>query len=496
MIPRDPFSFDEDEGERTVIRPAPSPIREASGKDPLGGDDGFGRSGGFASEDPTLTGTEAGSPFSNPFAPPAAAPPKAQARRSEPAATKGKAVSTAPIVSVGPNPLIAAGARLIALVNALRAETRYDDIGRLRQEVVEELRRFQADARDGGGADEEVRYGHYALCALLDEVVLSTPWGAKSAWARQTLVATFHNEVVSGDRMFEIAEALEARPNRSPHLLELIYLCLSFGFEGRMRLDRQGASRLFAMRERIYGAISNRRGPFERTLSPQWRGVDAAYRPLARQIPLWTYGAGFAVVAVLVYGGFLLALSGAAAKAVAPLGGLYAAGPAHLNRTAAAPPSDTRLYQTVIGILKPDIDAGRVGVTDQSDAVVVRLKDKGLFASGSADLDAGYDGTMQRVARAIGLTTGEVPVTGHTDNQAIRSLRFASNQALSQARAQTVADKLTADGAAHERLKATGVGETEPVGDDATDQGRRQNRRVEVAIPKTYASAVGSARIM
>ena len=84
-------------------------------------------------------------------------------------------------------------------------------------------------------------------------------------------MATFHNEVVSGDRMFEIAESLEQRPNRAPDLLELIYYCISFGFEGRMRLDRQGASRLFQLRERIFAALRNVRGPFERGLSPSWR---------------------------------------------------------------------------------------------------------------------------------------------------------------------------------------------------------------------------------
>ena len=480
--PRDPFNFDKDEGERTVIRPAAGSVRDEFGRDEFGPDD------------PTLTGIDTGR-TADPFAPPSR-PTKRPKRGGGPTAETRRAVSTAPIEAVGPNPLIAAGARLIALVNALRAETRYDDIGRLRQEVVEELRGFQAEARDAGASDEEVRYGHYALCALIDEVILSTPWGAKSAWARQTLVATFHNEVVSGDRMFEIAEALEARPNRAPNLLELIYLCLSFGFEGRMRLDRQGASRLFTLRERIYGAIRNRRGAFERALSPQWRGEDAAYQPLARQIPLWVYGAGFAVLAVMIYAGFLFALSGAEARAVKPLSALYAAGPARLNRTAPPPPSDTRLYQTVLGILKPDIDAGRVGVTDQPDAVVVRLKDKGLFGSGSADLDAAYDGTMQRIAQAIALTTGDVPVTGHTDNEPVRSLRFASNQALSEARAQTVVDKLTADGAPKDRLKPAGVGETQPVADDATDTGRRQNRRVEVAIPKTYAASAGNERIM
>ncbi len=480
--PRDPFSFDgEDEGERTVIRPAPGAVRG-----------GFGS----AEDDPTLVGARDGADGANPFAPPSARAPSRSAPRAA-AASPARSVSDAPIAVVGgANPLINAGARLIALANALRAETRYDDVARLRQEVIEELRGFQQQCRDAGAGEDEVRYGHYALCALLDEVILSTPWGAKSAWARQSLVATFHNEVVSGDRMFEIAESLESRPNRAPDLLELIYYCISFGFEGRMRLDRQGASRLFQMRERIYAVLRNLRGPYERGLSPNWRGEDAAYQALARQVPLWVYGAGFAVLAVLIYAAFLLALSGAGARAVRPLAGIYAGDAAKLNRQAPPPPSDTRLFQTVLGILKPDIDAGRVAVTDGTDAVLVRLKDKGLFASGSADLDAGYDATLQRVAKAIGLTVGDVPVTGHTDDKPVRSLRFPSNQALSEARARTVVDKLVADGAAKDRLKPSGLGETEPVAPDSDEAGRRQNRRVEVAIPKTYAPNAGAERVM
>ena len=248
------------------------------------------------------------------------------------------------------------------------------------------------------------------------------------------------------------------------------------------------ASRLFDMRERIHNALTQLHGPYERALSPSWRGEDAAYVPIAKQAPLWVYGAALATLALLVYAGVLFALAGAGQAAIRPLSSLYAAAPAKLNRTAPAPASDTRLYQTVLGILKPDIDAGRVGVTDGADAVLVRLKDKGLFASGSADLDASYDGTMTRVAQAIGLTTGDVPVTGHTDDKPVRSLRFASNQALSLARANTVTGKLVADGAPSARLKPSGLGETQPVVSNDDEAGRRQNRRVEVAIPKTYGA--------
>jgi len=193
------------------------------------------------------------------------------------------------------------------------------------------------------------------------------------------------------------------------------------------------------------------------------------------------------VLLLACYAGFLFRLSSLGDGALAPLSSIYRTGPAELNRTAPAPPGDSKLYLTILDILKPDIDAGRVAVSDDPDAVGVRLKDRGLFASGSADLDAGYGETMGRIAQAIGITEGAVPVTGHTDDQRIASLRYPSNQALSQARAAAVVAALQGAGVAPDRLQPTGVGETQPVADNASEEGRRQNRRVELAIPKTYA---------
>jgi type VI secretion system protein ImpK len=477
---RNPFEpgAGEDDGDRTLIgpgsggsaRPAPPPI-----------DDG--------------DRTQIHGQPSGPFQRPATTPPRARPAPSPPRAAGGpftpSAMSLESFTGVNANPLLAAGTPLIVLANSLRGVVSHDDVTRLRRTVVDELRRFQARTRELSVSEEEARYGHYALCALIDEVVLSTPWGAKSGWGAQTLVATFHNEVVSGDRMFEVADALEARPGRSPNLLELIYVCLSFGFEGRMRLEHGGASRLLQIRDRLYGAIRNLRGPVERGLSPNWRGVDAAYRPITRETPAWVYAALFAVLLLALYAALVLRLATLGDRALAPLTATYRGGPAELNRTAPAPAGDSKLYLTILDILKPDIDAGRVGVTDDPDAVTVRLKDKGLFASGSADLDAGYDETMTRIAQAIGITRGPVPVTGHTDDQRIASLRFPSNQALSDARAAAVVERLVRAGVAADRLHPSGLGETQPVASNADEGGRRQNRRVEVAIPKSYLEQPG-----
>jgi type VI secretion system protein ImpK len=473
---KDPFDFDDEDADKTMIRPMPG-----------------GRIGKSAEADADRTMIArpgASKPLDDAGDRTMIARPGATlaARDTQPSPFSPIDAETAlrSLETAGPNPLIAAAAPLIALANRLRGLANHEAVDNLRTKVVDELRVFQQNARNRNIADDEVRYGHYAVCALIDEVVLSTPWGAKSSWPKQSLVATFHNEVVSGNRMFEMAESLEARPNRSPNLLELIYLCISFGFEGRTRVQERGASTLQKMRDRVYKAIRERRGPYEKALSVRWKGVDARYQPMSRQIPLWVFAAGFAVLALGVYAALAFMLASKGDRSLVPIKAAFQAGPAALNRSAPPPPSDNRLYLTILDILKPDIDAGRVAVSDNPDNVAVRLKDKGLFPSGSTELDSAYSETMGRVAQASNLTKGMMQVVGHTDNVPIRSLRFPSNQALSEARAQTIAQLLTASSVDTNRMQVSGVGDGQPVADNGTDEGRRENRRVEVTIPKDY----------
>jgi len=67
-------------------------------------------------------------------------------------------------------------------------------------------------------------------------------------------------------------------------------------------------------------------------------------------------------------------------------------------------------------------------------------------------------------------------VEGHTDNQG----NAAANQALSERRAQAVVAWLSAHGIAASRLSAKGLGQTNPVADNTTEDGRAKNRRVEL----------------
>lgn len=98
-----------------------------------------------------------------------------------------------------------------------------------------------------------------------------------------------------------------------------------------------------------------------------------------------------------------------------------------------------------------------------------------LFASGQAEIDASSAPILERLSLAIIATPGvDVEVVGHTDGEGAVEI----NQDISERRAQAVVDRLIELGVPEERLRARGAGESEPLGDNDTEEGRAQNRRI------------------
>ena len=108
----------------------------------------------------------------------------------------------------------------------------------------------------------------------------------------------------------------------------------------------------------------------------------------------------------------------------------------------------------------------------------------GLFAPGDATVRADYQGLLARIAAALTKVPGQIDVIGHTDTLPIRTLRFPSNWELSRARALSVARLLEGDGVSRDRIRADGLGDTQPLPDASNDtpQGRARNRRVEITL--------------
>jgi type VI secretion system protein ImpK len=135
--------------------------------------------------------------------------------------------------------------------------------------------------------------------------------------------------------------------------------------------------------------------------------------------------------------------------------------------------------------LAPEIEQGLVAVFANGAAVVVRINNKGLFASGSDQISAEFLPTVNRIAWALEEEQGRAIVAGHSDNVPIRTLRFPSNYHLSLARAESVTKILQQGLSQPNRLSAEGRAENEPLASNATAEGRAQNRRIEIILSKT-----------
>ena len=417
------------------------------------------------------------------------APPSAPPLAQPPLATPPASVTGPDVVRVGSSPLIAAAAPLLQLLSRLRNTLSQPDPAELRERAVGEVRRFEQASRDTGVPMEQLRPAHYALCASLDDVVQATPWGSQGAWATRSLVSTFHQEVRSGDRFFDLLNQVKQNPGNFLPVIELMYLCLSLGFQGRYRLSPRGPAELDRVREETYGVIARQRPKPDPELSPHWRGVSAPYKPARAELPVWVVAAaGFAVIGGL----FSWTAFGLNGDSDALFARMMAAPPARMPvilRAAVVqppppppPPAEPGAIDKLRAFLRPEIEQGLVAVVGSDAIPVVRIRNRGLFASGSAEVQPRFTGLLERIGQALAEERGPVQVIGYTDNQPIRSVQFPSNYQLSAARARAAADIVGRTIGSPSRISTEGRADADPIANNATAEGREENRRIEVVL--------------
>jgi type VI secretion system protein ImpK len=466
-----PFS-EPDDSDRTVIRPMPGgrrppPAPAAPGSSPF---------------DAALRP----SPFD---APPKAMPAQPFAPAPYAAAPPPRAPSDAPeSIAMGGEPLIAAAGPLLQLLANLRNTLSQPNAGELRERAIRELRRFEEVARARGVPQDQLPPAHYALCASLDDVVMDTPWGSQGGWAQRSLVSTFHKEVQSGERFFNVLRQLQQNPGAFLPVLELMYFCLSLGYMGRYRLSPRGPAEIDKLREDTYATIRRQRPAGEAGLSPHWQGVTAPYRARRISVPVWLAGVVALGLVAILYGSFLFSLGRASdatfqAAITAPPSSM----PAITRAQPVVPPAEPAAQGPTIldrlsAFLSPEIAAGKVSVLGTVYQPIIRINNTGLFASGSAAVEDDDAPLLQKIGTALGRETGEVVVTGYSDNQPIHTLQFPSNFELSTARAQAAASIMDQTIGDESRISAKGLGDADPVASNDTAAGRAQNRRIDITL--------------
>nr|WP_124088459.1 type IVB secretion system protein IcmH/DotU [Pseudogemmobacter humi] len=389
----------------------------------------------------------------------------------------------------GVNPLVASAGTLFALISRIRNRAQHPDPDALRRSVVGAVRSFETHALQKGCDPQAIKVARYAICATIDDLVLNTPWGGTSGWSTQSLVSTFHREVVGGDRFYDLLARLEQDPARNIDLLEFLYMCLSLGFEGRLRVEQGGADRHLQVREGLAQIIRRQRGEPGQDLSPHWPGVVKPFRALSLWKPFWIAVA--ATVALLGAGfmGLSWALSSETGRLLGAMSTLESGPPPELARRAPpVPPPPPEVENTgqqldrIKGFLKAEIDDGLVTVEQDATSIKVVMAGAGMFGSGSDVLKSGFETAIARVAEAVNDTKGPVLVVGHSDSDPIKTSRFPSNMHLSLARAESVRKLLAETVKQADRLSAEGRADREPLVPNDSAANKAKNRRIEIVL--------------
>jgi type VI secretion system protein ImpK len=375
------------------------------------------------------------------------------------------------------NPLVNAAMPLLAAAPRVRHTARHPNPAALRDALADGIRKFEAQARTQGIPNEQVVAGRYILCTFLDESAASTPWGGSGAWSGNSLLVQFHNETWGGEKVFQLMSKLAQNVDANRHLLELLYVTLGLGFQGRYRVIDNGEAQLDSVRQRLAQMLGQGRAP-ERALSPRWQGVAVRGQRLVDGLPLWLIGSALLVLLAIVYVGLRWSLANSADGLFDKLAALDAK---KVQLAAPPPPPPPAPVPRLAGLLAPQIKAGQVEVQDRVDRSIVILKGDGFFEPGGAVIASAFRPLLPHVGEALGTLKGNVLITGHTDNQPIRTARFPSNWHLSQERADVVRAELGKH-VKGDRLRAEGRADTEPLADNATPGGRARNRRVEVTL--------------
>lgn len=134
---------------------------------------------------------------------------------------------------------------------------------------------------------------------------------------------------------------------------------------------------------------------------------------------------------------------------------------------------------------KDEIESGLIEVETEEQRIIIRIREKGSFPSGSAVLIGGFEPIVAKISGVLKGTDGKVIVAGHTDNIPIANARFRSNWELSAARAVSVLHHLLATKDIEaDRFLIEGYGESRPVVPNDSRANRALNRRVEIVLIK------------
>ncbi|MFQ3237314.1 MAG: type VI secretion system protein ImpK [Paraglaciecola sp.] len=380
--------------------------------------------------------------------------------------------------SGGENLLLSAASELLIFASNIRSLEPTNSIEQLRSDVEMLISKFDQQVNNANLSKEVTLTARYLICCLLDELVLSTPWGTDSIWSHQTLLSKYHKETSGGEKFFLIVDKVLEQPRRNIDLIELCYVCLSSGFCGKYRISKQGEGELLRISQKLCEPIEQLR-PIARDLSPSWQGIGKTETNFVKRFPPLMIFLVLGFVLLAFYIAFLSSLkdkAGPLYQKVESIGWQDFEPKASEND--AVSPDINAIAASLKNLLRNYIEQQILAIDIQDNRLVIRFISTRLFKSGSSYVNAAALPDVNVLVNGIKNYASRVLVLGHTDSTG----KPDSNWVISRKRAEAIAKWLTTSNIQLGNTMTRGLADTQPLVSNDNVYNQSINRRVELIL--------------
>ncbi|WP_186175375.1 type VI secretion system protein TssL, long form [Vibrio jasicida] len=384
------------------------------------------------------------------------------------------------VVAFGLNPILAEANGILSMVGQIRSTASHSDVLFLKETLAQKLRDYENRLRQHNVELETIDTARYCLCCSIDEAVLNTHWGSQSTWSHDSLLSSFYSSSQGGEAFFKHLDNALSQPESQLDLLELMYVCLSLGFVGQYRLEKNGLENHRRLRKQIMSILKSYGRGTAKEMSANIDKSTLTGSQMSERAPLWVVCSVTSAILVCVFMYLSYDLNSASNRTFSNLVNLIQS-----DRQVSSAELESKVQPVADRIsmyLATEMNKGLVTVEALPDRVRISLKAQDLFESGSADVVAYIQPVVSKIARTLEATEGKILVTGHTDDNPIFTSKYPSNWHLSLARATAMSDQLIANSGLEGRVLPEGLGDARPLVENTSSDNRALNRRIEIDL--------------
>jgi len=188
---------------------------------------------------------------------------------------------------INKNLLLSSANKVFSEIAHLKRRKNCEDIFQLRKHLLHEIQKFQIKAETLQYDTDSVLISRYALSATIDEIINKTPWGIQTKWQEHALLQELQQNANADEHFFTILDKICQAPNKFIDNIELMYVCLCLGFEGKFRHNPQEKLDLQKIVDEAYQITRVFRGEIEKRLSPTIKSTKTYAKKKRKHVSYW-----------------------------------------------------------------------------------------------------------------------------------------------------------------------------------------------------------------